>query len=37
MRYDASVLKVKDWVRWSQKKETRERKNGKPRTGSNTS
>jgi ribosomal protein S27AE len=37
MRYDASVLGVKDWVRWSQKKETRERKTGKPRPESNTS
>jgi ribosomal protein S27AE len=37
MRYDASVLGVKDWVRWSQKKEIRERKTGKPRPESNTS
>ena len=37
MRYDASVLKVSDWVRWSQKKETGNRKTGKPRPESNTS
>jgi len=34
MRYDAGVLKVKDWVRWSQKREIGK---AKPRTGGKTS
>jgi len=37
MRYEASVLKIDDWVRWSQKKETPARTIGKPRPESNTS